>query len=365
MEEIYDANDQFDFSKLTLSKPTTMSGGNYFIKLLMRDMPLYIQPPKCKTKQGIIKGGKRLYSDLMFTNENENFIRWMENLESHCQRTIYNHKSDWFDGEMEMDDIENYFTSPLKLYKSGKFYSIRTNITTTLGKTTLKIYDEHEHEIEQDEIDDKTLVMTILEIQGIKCSAKSFQIEIELKQMMVIQPVNLFEKCIIRSGPKDELSFTRSMDLPDNSSVNSSVNLPNNLPINLAVNLDNKQLDVEVDIPIETSNDLVVNSSNDLHINIPLDEQVSREETEETEEPDLHEVEFHLEELTEVDSVHIKDRNDVYYKMYRDARQKAKEARNIALSSYLEAKRIKNTYLLVDIKDSDSEDEEEIESMDA
>jgi hypothetical protein len=42
--------------------------------------------------------------------------------------------------------------------------------------------------------------------------------------------------------------------------------------------------------------------------------------------------------------------------MYREARRKAKVARDLALSSYLEAKRIKNTYMLDDIEDSDSSD---------
>ena len=33
MEGIYDANDTFKFEKLVLTKPTIISGGNYFIKL--------------------------------------------------------------------------------------------------------------------------------------------------------------------------------------------------------------------------------------------------------------------------------------------------------------------------------------------
>jgi hypothetical protein len=67
-------------------------------------------------------------------------------------------------------------------------------------------------------------------------------------------------------------------------------------------------------------------------------------------------VEFNLEELSNSDSIQIKKRNEVYYEMYREARRKAKIARDLALSSYLEAKRIKNTYMLDDIKDSDDSD---------
>ena len=90
MEEIYDTNDSFQFDKLTLIKPVLIAGGNYFIRCLMNNAPLYIQPPKCTTKQGILMAGKRFYTELMFTNENEHFIRWMENLENHCQKYIFN-----------------------------------------------------------------------------------------------------------------------------------------------------------------------------------------------------------------------------------------------------------------------------------
>lgn len=43
--------------------------------------------------------------------------------------------------------------------------------------------------------------------------------------------------------------------------------------------------------------------------------------------------------------------------MYREARRKAKYARDMALSSYLEAKNIKNKYMLDDIDDSDESGE--------
>jgi len=213
--EIFDTNDSFDFEKLILTKPSSISGGNYFIRFLVNSQPLYIQPPKCKTRQGIVRAGKRLYSDLMFTNENEDFIRWMENLENYCQQYIYKNREKWFEGEMELHDIENYFTSPLKLFKSGKYYLARTNITVVLGKPSLKIYDGNEKEVDFENIGDDTDVMTILEIQGIKCSAKSFQIEIELKQMMVLQSTNIFEKCIIKNGEPVEKNVTNPRSFID------------------------------------------------------------------------------------------------------------------------------------------------------
>ena len=165
MGEIYDTNDTFDFDKLSLSNPTSVgggSGGTFFIRYLINNSHFYIQPPKCYTKQGIIKSGKKLYTDLIFTNENENFVRWIENLESYSQKYIYSNRREWFEGDMEIHDIENYFTSVLKIYKSGKYYTIRANIQTVLGKPILKIYDEDENNVAFESLNDKTAVITIL-----------------------------------------------------------------------------------------------------------------------------------------------------------------------------------------------------------
>ena len=204
MENIYSTNDEFDafdFSKMELTKPIPVLGGNHFIKFLVKNgSHLYVQPPACISKQGIVKVGKKHYCDLMFTNENEHFIRWMENLEIHCHKYIYENRAKWFDNEMELHDIENYFTSPIKLYKSGKYYTIRANIQTILDKPKLKIYNEDGEEVEYSTITSTAQLMTIIEVQGIRCSARSFQIDMEIKQAMVLKPANLFDKCLFKQS---------------------------------------------------------------------------------------------------------------------------------------------------------------------
>ena len=71
---IYETNDSFDFSKLTLNPPMVVSGGNYFIKYQMNGSNLYIQPPECKLRGQISKNSKRPFCDLLFSQENFSFI---------------------------------------------------------------------------------------------------------------------------------------------------------------------------------------------------------------------------------------------------------------------------------------------------
>lgn len=367
MSEIYDTNEPFDFNKLVLTKPAPVTGGNYFIKCLVNNGPLYIQPPKCKTRQGILKAGKRFYTDLIFTNEDENFIQWMENLENNCQQFIYNNREKWFDGEMELHDIENYFTSPLKIFKSGKFYIARTNISTVLGKIGLKIYHENENEVPMENINDKTNIMTILEVQGIKCSTRSFQIELEMKQLMVLKPQDLFEKCIIKtknSNMKPSIDAKPSIDNLGHQDVvienDIIVDTPLNIPIEREYleNMDSSLSSIkndEIKIDLEPPQ-MAETSEKQANLGETSTIQDNLDKIPPIETDGIEEVEFNLEELEKADEIQIKKRNDIYYEMYREARQKAKVARDLALSAYLEVKRIKNTYMLDDIDDSDESD---------
>jgi hypothetical protein len=368
MDGIFETNSAFPFDKMVLTPPTLMSGGNYFIKFLMNGSPLYIQPPKCRTKGGISKAGKKLYSDLMFTNENPDFIQWMEDLESTVCKSIYENRAKWFESEMELHDIENYFTSPLKIYKSGKFYLVRTNIPTRLGKISLTIYDEDENVVDHESLKEETNLITILEVQGIKCSARSFQIEIEVKQMMTLNPTDLFEKCIIKTNSKPKPIIEQEEPKSEEKE---------DFPIeNITLTALTSNAVLEQDPPIEENE----SESNDLGLNDILDQEEKEDEKgEEIISPEPHgqeqildigvenefiedslaEFQLELDAVPETDTVQLKPRNDVYYEMYRAAKRKAKMAKNLALKSYLEAKNIKSTYMLDDVSDTDSDDYDE------
>jgi hypothetical protein len=383
MEGIYDPNSKFAFNQLILTPPTVLSGGNYFIKYVMHGNPLYIQAPKCKTRSGISKSGKRMYCDLMFTNENEEFIRWMEDLETHTCKYIFEHREKWFETEMEMTDIENYFASPVKIYKSGKFYLVRTNISTRLGKMSVKIYDENEHDVDPETIGEHTNIVTILEFQGIKCSARSFQIEIEMKQMLVLQPTDLFEKCILATNKSNqhlasvvsETTSTHDVDPIDSFSNFTSSNTPvfensepepsNNVETSTVV-----QDDVSIQetaIPSDTETSIHVNqdplTTTSTHSEVPTDDEPHTFQETPIVHMDLDPYEINLDEVLDTETVQIKPRNDVYYEMYREARKKAKMAKRIALSAYLEAKQIKTTYMLDISEESDDSDLDNDEHM--
>ena len=60
-------------------------------------------------------------------------------------------------------------------------------------------------------------------------------------------------------------------------------------------------------------------------------------------------------------SITLKKPNQVYFELYKEARNKAKQAKRSAILAYLEAKNIKKTYMIENINDSDSDFDAEID----
>ena len=205
MENIIEQNESFDFSKLSLAHPVGIQGGAYFTKIEHNNKPLYIQTSKSLTRQGFVKTGKKYYCDLMFDKNSETLIHWFENLEENCHKLIYEKKDAWFQGNLEESDIETAFNPLIRVYKSGKFYLLRTNVKNSKDDIpAIKIYNEKEIPLGISDITSETNIISILDIQGIKFTSRNFQIEIELKQVMVLDDEPIFESCLIKTNKKND-----------------------------------------------------------------------------------------------------------------------------------------------------------------
>ena len=145
MDNIIEPNNNFDFSKLSLAHPLGIQGGAYFTKILYNNKPLYIQTTRSLTRQGFVKSGKKYYCDLMFDNNSETLIHWFENLEETCQKLIFDKSEAWFQNSLDRNDVETAFNSVIRIYKSGKYYLVRTNIKiASNNEPAVKIYNENE-----------------------------------------------------------------------------------------------------------------------------------------------------------------------------------------------------------------------------
>jgi hypothetical protein len=384
MENIIEPNESFDFSKISLAHPVGIQGGAYFTKIEFNKKPLYIQTSKSLTRQGIVKTGKKYYADLMFDKNSETLINWFENLEEKCKKLIYEKKDAWFQGSLEENDIENAFNPLIRVYKSGKFYLLRTNIKNTKDDTpALKIYNENEISLGVNDIKLETEMISILEIQGIKFTSRNFQIEIELKQIMVLDNEPIFESCLIKTNkknneqkPLDNLDIIKTDENIKNIDDLGSINDTQNENIILSIDEEAKPTDESkmetVESKMEEINDIVNSLEEFDPIKLSKPEEKKEQDIDlnivfEDLSDDIEENNDALKEITDLnldkneDSITLKKPNQVYFELYKEARNKAKQAKKNAILAYLEAKNIKKTYLIENINDSDSDFDAEID----
>ena len=399
---IFEPNKDFVFSNISLAQPSSIQGGAYFTKILYNNKPFYIETPKCSTKQGFVKNGKKIFSDLMFDNSNEDFINWIENLETLCQKLIYEKGDAWFQNKLELDDIETAFTSALRIYKSGKYYLMRVNVKMNYNTNIplVKIYNESEVPLTTEDVNSNTNIISIIEVQGIKFTSRNFQIELEMKQAMVLNTYEMFENCLIKkSNAKNESFQTQNIyndnplqdkiliqskrdteqvkppiDLEEtvnngesnsNKSLekNEETNIAKEVALEIANNLEQKDLlnnqesfsnylekkeDPKEEELSVTKNDNNISEKNDLDLEI---EELGTEEN----NTDLKEFDI-SENIDTLESITLKKPNEYYYQIYKEARKKAKQAKKEAMMAFLEAKNIKKVYMLEDLDESDSED---------
>lgn len=355
MENIFQPNNDFDFSHISLAHPTGIQGGAYFTRIQMHNKPLYIETPKSLTRQGFIKNGKKIYCDLMFDNNDEQFIHWLETLENKCQELIYKKGESWFENKLDLTDIESAFASPIRVYKSGKYYLVRVNVKVNYNTNipNIKIYNESERPIAIEDVTNENNIISIIEVQGIKFTSRNFQIEMELKQAMVMSSEKIFDSCLIKSlvknnkpqEPHREEIILKQPELEPNEEDQSPIN-------NILEEV--KESVEETENKVET----VTNNSEETLSNTVDNLILSDSQLINGSGDYLTEVEL-TSDFENLETITLKKPNQVYYEIYKAARKKAKEAKKMAIAAFLEAKNIKKTYMLDDMDDSEDSDESE------
>lgn len=382
----------FDFEQLRLLPATAIQGGAYFTKIEYNNNPLYIQTSKIYTKQGLVKSGKRYYCDLMFDTTNEDTITWFEEFENRCYSLMYEKKDRWFQGSISIEDIENAFTPTLRVYKSGKFYLVRANVKiNSSNEFEFKVYDEDQKHLGKENLTNECKIISILEISGIKFTQQKFQIEIVLKQCMIINDDIMFEGCLINTSNSSLKNKDNISEKKYNENENENKNKSTNTSIDLVKMKNNEEENDEIE-EIEDTHSNEKNDENDLEeltntidINNKDDDyKTSQEKLEvidkkniiEEKETAKYEIANDNDSLIEIDPfddienlpndetrpMKIKQPNEIYYEMYKKARLEAKEAKKKAQEAYLEAKQIKDLHLL-DISDSDSDSDTDINEL--
>lgn len=321
--------DRLDFSRISLGEPQAIQGGSYYAKLhSATDGAICIQLPRCTLKQGIVSTKKGKYCDLMYEHsKSSHLVEWIEKLEVSVQDKIDRKKSLWFQGDLTRDDIESMMSPLSRSFKSGRKILIRTHIDINrhTGADKCIVYDAGETIVGLDALNCEREVVPLVQIDGIRFTSRSFEVELKLVQAMALDKLpDLSEVCLIKVGGHEEISRVDG----------------------------------------ETTNSIKRNTSHGETDSFPPSAHIESSST--IEEPIQMSTQMSMIEEVDLDMSHkgesitLKNPDEVYYDIYRSARDKAKRMRQAAVEAYLEARQIKSKYLISDI-DSSDEDEELIE----
>ena len=401
METMINPDENYPFDKIEIKTPKALQGGTYCANLELENKPIIIQTPKCKTKNGIHKTAKHIYCDLLMNRDNQKFIDWLDTFQERIRELILENSSKWFHESPTMDEIEYNWNNSSRIYKTSN-YLVRSFVHKTKGlnKISLQIFDTDENQLDIDDVNNEKKVICILEIIGLKFSSNSFHLEICLRQMMVINEKPIFNKCLIKFNNKVEkkeenLEKDATSNIVDKVDNNKDISLMNteeekteteeqvvveevqeeDMDIDIVQELTEAEKSKKITIDdniVETTEEAIKKENNTEEqeknniVDTKITEPIKNNQNESTETPsleknnDLEEIELFV---PEEEPIKLKEPSEVYLDIYKQAREKAKKAKNEAIKAYLEAKRIKELYMLdvADSTDSDESEEEEEE----
>lgn len=363
---LHDPTTNFDFRRVSLKTPfKSGGGGGFFSKFAVEGEPFYIKTPRCTTKQGFVKSGKRFYCDLVLSAvDNDDFIQWMQNLEEHSQKILSEKSADWFQDPMTQSEIEDATINPLKPYRSSYLVRCGAGVDDEAsheGQPMIKAYDENAREISLADIRENMDVVALLELRGIKCALKSFQFEINVKQIMVVKKMNIMENCLL-VAPVAAPSAAAPAEIQVKSIPEPEPENKNDHHLETELQKEPELQKEEPEPELQNLEELYLEdvASTEIkdatEVNLVENDEENVSSSPELEEINLEDFEGAAAAPT-AEPIVLKNPNELYYNMYFDAKKRAKDARMKAITAYLEAKNIKMLYDLDDVEDSDDEED--------
>lgn len=410
----------FDFDKIKLSTPQAIQGGGaYFTNLTLDDNPIYLQFPKCKSKSGIISTKKTKYIDLMYKNEKTSLIHeWLENLENKCKNLLDEKKNIWFMNDLTQDDIDSMLTPCSRIYKNGKFILLRMIINNSKKiniTEELQIFDENERKVNEENFTSENEFIPLVILDGIRFTSRSIEIELKIRQIMILREIKP-DRCFIKKRELEslnnlenkinisnlyesekyldeetqsndnnenivelEINEQKQIENPNEKVVENNINISENLGENLLnvkdenkIGIDKSDKDcINTEVYDENNNrqdNLIIPKIQSISLekvdgdNIQIEKEDIRKKNNNEIEEILEDIKF--DDINKENEFTLKKPNEIYLEIYKEARQKAKQMKEAAISAYLEAKHIKDKYMINEMDESsDDEDVKEISEI--
>lgn len=311
-------------TNVSLNNPGRLQGGSYFSKISIDNNPLYLKIENHYTDGGVQYTENKSYIDIVFDNDSLKYIKWFYDLEELIKQEIRRNNKEWFSTSIDNSDIDYFYNSCLK--NTQKCILMRTHIQYKNNQSCCSVFDENKVTTSLDSIKNQCL-STIIHIKGVHMTNTSFQLELENKQILIIEKDDAFSTCLLEKS-------TYQDQYQENTQTTYVVS--------------------ESDIVPYLENTQTQESDEEKKIQ-------SNEPSESKNQGEICEFSINIDKIPKNDTITIKNTRQIYKNEYENAKLKALESRKEAIRSYIEIQKLKEKYMISSSDDSEeSSDDDDI-----
>lgn len=311
-------------TKLTLNNPGRLQGGSYFSKISVDDNPLYFKIENHYTDGGVQQTEKRSYLDIVFDNDSLEYIKWFYRLEELIKQEIRRNNKEWFCTSIDDSDVDYFYNSCLK--NTQTCILMRTHVQYKNNQSCCSVFDENKTTTSLDSIKNNC-ISTIIHVKGVHMTNTSFQLELENKQILIIEKDDAFSTCLFER-PSDEDQIQE--------------------------NTHNTYVVAESDIVPCLEYTQTQESLSDVEKKEVNEASVSENQGE------ICEFSINMDEIPENDTITIKNTRQIYRNEYENAKLKARESRKEAIRSYIEIQKLKEKYMISSSDESEESSDDDL-----
>lgn len=184
---------------LQIDKPKK-EGQIYYSSIKYNNNPLFIQTSSIKIKDYKIN---KKTSSIQFDIQEDNLdlYDFFIKLDNKLIKETYNNSKNWFNQEIPLEVIDDFYRRLSKPLEKGKKPSIRFKVPMIENNIVCKIYNQKKEYIKLEDIKDNLNSILILHIKGIKFLKQQYICDCYITQMRVEEKVKIKyeipEECLI------------------------------------------------------------------------------------------------------------------------------------------------------------------------
>ena len=226
-----------DYKKLEISKIRYKSPikknnhlySNTYYFYNNQEIPIRIQTPKLKLISNIKSNNLSSFIELELDKEHINFFEFINNIDDNNIAITYNNSDLWFQNQLPMDIIDDYYIGQIKMKKYNKSPIIKFKIQIHKNDKGCKFFGENLLPIDPELVTKNTDVICILSLNGIKYYKQRFECDWNVIQLRAYtEPKLITSQCLI-----NEDFFSDNEETPDIfNNIKNNSNYSNNEPEN-------------------------------------------------------------------------------------------------------------------------------------